>query len=68
MLLAVFTDILTLFMSIKFHDNILNGFQVIEGTQNYHCRISNGNISKNVLIRVTVLVCLIKLYISIKFH
>ena len=42
-------------MSMKFHENILNGFQVIEGTQNYHCQISKGNNSKNVLTRVTVL-------------
>ena len=43
-------------MSMKFQENILNGFQVIEGTQNYHCRISKGNNSKNVWTRVTVLV------------
>ena len=43
-------------MFMKFHENILNGFQVIEGTQNYHCQISKRNNSKNVLIRVTVLV------------
>ena len=42
-------------MSMKFHENILNGFQVIDGTQNYHCRISKGNNSKNVLISITVL-------------
>ena len=43
-------------MSMKFHENIRNGFQVIEGTQNYHCRISKGNNSKKLLARVTVLV------------
>ena len=48
--------LIILYMSIKFHENILNGFQVIQGTQNYHCRISKGNNSKNVLTRVTVLV------------
>ena len=42
-----------LYMSMKFHENILTSFQVIEGTQNYHCQISN---SKNELIRNTVLV------------
>ena len=41
---------------MKFHENILNGFQVIEGTQIYHCRISRGNNSKNVLTIVMVLV------------
>ena len=40
---------------MKFHENILNGFQVIDGTQSYHCRISKGNNSKNVLISITVL-------------
>ena len=34
----------------------LEGFQVIERTQNYHSLISKGNNSKNVLIRVMVLV------------
>ena len=24
-------------MSMKFHENVLKVFQVIEGTQNYHC-------------------------------
>ena len=42
-----------LYMSMKFHENILNSFQVIEGTQNYHCQNSKGNNSKIVLIRVT---------------
>ena len=26
-----------LYMSMKLHENILNGFQVVEGIQNYHC-------------------------------
>ena len=43
-------------MSMKFHENILKDFQVIEGTQNYHYPISKGNYSKNVLKRVMVLV------------
>ena len=38
------------------HDNILNGFQVIERTRNYHSLISNGNKSKTVQTRVMVLV------------
>ena len=45
-----------LYMSMKFHENILNGFEVIEGTQNYHCLISKGYNSKNVLTEVIVLV------------
>ena len=56
---------------MKFHENILNGFQIIEGTQNYHCRILKGNNSKNVLTKVTVLYSargLITLYISLKFN
>ena len=45
-----------LYNSITFHKNILNSFQVIQGTQNDHCHISKGNNSKNVLTRVMVLV------------
>ena len=44
-----------LYISLKFHENILNGFEVTEGTQNYHCQISKGNNFKNVLTRVMVL-------------
>ena len=44
------------YISMKFHDNILDGFQVIEWTQNYHSLISKGNKSKNVQTRVIVLV------------
>ena len=58
-------------MSMKFHENILNSFQVIKGKQNYNCQISKGNNSKNVLTKVTVLVLftrLMMLYISMKFH
>ena len=40
--------LMMLYISMMFHDNILNGFQVIEGTQNYHSPISKGNNSKNV--------------------
>ena len=43
------------YISMKFHENILNGFQVIEQTQNCHCQISKGNNSKNVQTRVAVL-------------
>ena len=34
-------------ISIKFHENILNRFQVIEQIGNDHCQISKGNNSKN---------------------
>ena len=54
-------------ISMKFHENILNSFQVIERTQNYHCRNSKGNNSKKVLTRDMVLV-FCTLYISTKFH
>ena len=30
-------------ISMKFHDNILNGFQIIERTQNNHSLNSKGN-------------------------
>ena len=45
-----------LYISMKFHENVLNGFQVKEQTQNCHCQISKGNSSKNVQTSVTVLV------------
>ena len=38
--------------ALYFCENILNGFQVIEGTQNNRCRISKGNNSKNVTVLV----------------
>ena len=45
-----------LYISIKFHENILNGFQLTEQTRIYHYRISKENNSKTVRTRVTVLV------------
>ena len=42
---------------MKFHENILNGFQNIEGTQNYHCRISKGDHSIHVLTSYGSLLC-----------
>ena len=42
-------------ISMKFHENILNGFQVIEWTQNYHCPISKESNSKNVSTKVMIL-------------
>ena len=56
---------------MKFHENILNGFQVIERTRNDHCKISKGNNSKQVLTRAMVLlVCTSSddANISMKFH
>ena len=34
--------LMMLYSSMKFNENILNSFQVIEWTQNYNCRISKG--------------------------
>ena len=39
------------YFSMKFYENILNGFQVRERTRNDHCQISKGNNSKNILTR-----------------
>ena len=44
-----------LYISIKFHENILEGFEIIEQTGNDSCQISKGNNSQNVLTRVMVL-------------
>ena len=41
---------------IKFHENISNGFQVVERTRIYYCRISKDNNSNTVRTSVTVLV------------
>ena len=43
-----------LYIFMKFHDNILNSFQVIERTGNFLSLISKGNNSKNVYTRVMV--------------
>ena len=40
--------LMMLYFSMKFHENILKGFQVIERTQNDHCQISKGNNYKTV--------------------
>ena len=45
-----------LYTSMKFHENILKSFQVIERTRNDHCQISKGNYYKTVQTRVTVCV------------
>ena len=59
------------YISMKFHENILNGFQVIERIQKDHCQIAKGNNSKNVLTKALVLMDahgLMIIYISIKLH
>ena len=38
--------LMMLYISMKFHEHNLKGFQVMERTQNYHCWISKGNNSK----------------------
>ena len=35
--------LMMLYISLKFHENIMKGFQVIERTRNEHCQISKGN-------------------------
>ena len=35
--------LMILYISMKFHNNILNGFQVIERTRNYHSLILKEN-------------------------
>ena len=52
---------------MKFHEHILNGFQVIERIRKDNCQIAKGNNSKNVLTRALVLVAAhgLMLYISI---
>ena len=63
-----------LYVSMKFYENILKGFQVIERTQNDHCQISKWNIYKlSKLYRQGLQFlcsarCLTMLYISMKFH
>ena len=47
------------YISIKFRENILNGFQVMERTRIYHCQISKENNSKTVWTRVTVYTCML---------
>ena len=56
---------------MKFHENILNDFQVIQQIQKDHCQIAKGNSSKNVLTRALVLAAahgLMILNISIELH
>ena len=48
MVLVSARRLMMLYISLKFHDNILNVYQVIEQTQYYHSLVSKGNNSKNV--------------------
>ena len=48
MVIVLRTSSTMLYISMKFHENILNGFQVIEQTQNDHCQISKGNNYKTI--------------------
>ena len=36
------------YISMKFHENIFKGFQVIEQIRNYHCQISKGKNYKTI--------------------
>ena len=55
--------LMMLYISMKFNDDILNCFQVIEWTGNYYFLISKGNNSKNIQKRVMVLVvCMLSDY------
>ena len=59
------------YISMKFHENVLNGFQDIERIQQDHCQIAKGNNSKNILTGAMILLAahdLMLLYISIKLH
>ena len=40
--------LIMLYNSMKFHENILKGFQVIERTQSNHFQISKGNNYKTI--------------------
>ena len=60
-----------LYISMKFHENILKGFYVIEQTLNDYCQISKGNNYKTIDKSFKFLCCarpLIMFYVSMKFH
>ena len=38
--------LMMVYISMKFHDTILNGFQVTEQTRNDHCKFQKGIIPK----------------------
>ena len=64
--------LMMLYISMKFHENILKGFQSIERTQNYNCRISKGRITPKMYNQELQFLCsaprLMLLYISTKFY
>ena len=60
-----------LYISMKCHENILKGFQVIEWTQNDHCQFQRGITTKLYRQEFRFLCSarrLMMLYISMKFH
>ena len=65
--------LMMLYISLKFHENILKGFQVKKRTQNDRCQISKGNNYKRKLYRQELrFLCSARLLmmfnISMKFH
>ena len=63
--------LIMLYISISFHEHILNVFQLIQGKQNYYCQTSKKNSSKKYTDKSYTAWCahhLMMLYISVKFH
>ena len=63
--------LIMLYISISFHEHILNVFQLIQGKQNYYCQTSKENSSKKYIEKSYTAWCahhLMMLYISVKFH
>ena len=62
-----------LYISIIFHEHILNAYQLLQRKQNYYCQSSKGNNSKEIY-RQKLQVFLwsdhhpMMFYISVKFH
>ena len=58
--------LMMLYISMKFHENVLNSFQVIEETKSDHCQITKGNNSKKCIdMSYSSACCLMMLYISL---
>ena len=60
-----------LYISTYFHKHIWNGFELIQGNQNYYCQTSKGNDSKIYRQELHYFWSahhLMMLYISVKFH
>ena len=60
--------LMMLYISMKYHENILNRFQDIEWTWNDHCQILKRNNSKIVLTRVVLLVVCISSQNALYFY